>query len=386
MKSNITFIGLGYIGLPTALLASNNRNFFYGFDIDKEKIDNLKNKLCYLKEEKIQKVFNKKFKLIKFVSKLPLSEIYVVCVPTPIKKLKNNFFIEDSSIINGVFNDLGKILKKNDLVIIESTCSPNTAYNFYEKTRKEKKIEFFVATCPERAIPGATIDEILYNPRIIGGVNRASAVRAKNFYKEFIKGKILLTSSINAELSKLFENTYRDVNIALANQFDEICKKFKTNYKEVFELANYHPRVNIHNPGIGVGGHCIPVDPWFLLDRRYKDKLFYQSRIIDFKKKKIIFSKIIFLLKKNIDKKILLFGTSYKEDTDDVRNSSALEFALKAKKIIKNVNIYDPNNNSINNISDIDVKKSRFDLVIVFVKHSWLKKNKIKTKKIIFIS
>ena len=373
---NITVIGMGFIGLPTALLLANSRTLVNCIDINKDKISQLKKGNLSLKEGGIKNLFNKKKKFLKFSDKILKSNTYIVCLPTPTKKIDKFYYKQDLKIINKLFSQLEKILKKNDLVIIESTCPPRTALNFYKKI--SKKIKFHVSTCPERAIPGSTIHEMTNNSRIIGSSSNLAYKKTRMIYDKFAKGKIYRTSLVEAELIKLYENTFRDVNIALSTELQKIAEKYSVNSEKIFQLANLHPRVNFLKSGVGVGGHCIPVDPWFLI-KRDKNSIIYNSRVINLKQEDKIFNKIKRIVNKK--KNILLFGITYKENVDDIRNSPALNIIKKIKRINTKVNIFDPINDSFNNINIKDLRKKKFDLLIIFVKHDWLKKNFINYKK-----
>ena len=380
--NKISVVGMGYIGLPTAILISSPKNKIICIDNNEEKIQTLSQGNIYLKEQKIINQFKRKKSFLSFFNNIQLSDTYIICVPTPVKKISNSFYKEDLSILNSVLKTLKKKIKKDDLVIIESTCPPGTAAKFYNKVKK--KINFHIAVCTERAMPGSTIQEMVFNNRIIGASSKEAFKRAENIYKKFTKGKIYQMSLEEAELIKLFENAYRDTNIALSNEMDTICKKFKVNSKNVIKMANLHPRVNIHNPGIGVGGHCIPVDPWFLIEKKTKNhSMIYNARTLNLKKENEVYKDLIKILDKR--KKILFFGVTYKENTDDLRNSSSLKIIKKLFKKIPSAYIFDPINITHNNIDKKDIKKQKFDFLIIFVKHSWLLNNHIKANKKIFL-
>jgi nucleotide sugar dehydrogenase len=380
--NKITVIGLGYIGLPMSLLLASKKLRINAYDVDKNKIDDLNKGICTLGENKIVKLFEKKSLFLNFTNKLSSSDIYIICVPTPVKKINNYYYKSDLKILNNVFNKLKKIIKKNDLVIIESTCPPLTAINMYNKICKEKNVD--IAVCPERAIPGNTIEEMTNNDRIIGCSNKIVFKKISKLYNSFNKGKKHFCSLIEAELTKLFENTYRDVNIALSNELDSICSNFGANSKTVISKSNLHPRVNILEPGIGVGGHCIPVDPWFLINKKNKkDSIIFCSRKINLDREKKITKKILSFINKKKCENILCYGATYKPDTEDTRNSPALNIYFNLRRKTRaNVEIYDPFLDQSNYTSLI---KKKFDLIIVLVKHKNYNKLIFKTKhKMIF--
>ena len=220
---------------------------------------------------------------------------------------------------------------------------------------------------------------------VIGTDNKKSFLKVKNIYKFISKGKINFCKPIEAELIKLFENTYRDVNIALANEFKNISDKYSADFKLALNYANKHPRVNIHNSGIGVGGHCIPVDPWFLINNKIKNSLIYLSRKINTNKTiqtlKVIEKKI---QKINKNKKILIFGVTFKENVSDIRNSPAYLIAKKILDKYDNIKVYDPHNVKLNNISFKNLRKTKFEYVFILVKHNKLPK--INTNKVEILS
>jgi len=224
--------------------------------------------------------------------------------------------------------DISKILKKGDLVILESTVSPGTTTGIVKKLLEQSNLkagqDFDLAYISEKAIPGNTIYEMINNDRIIGGINEPSKKRAAELYSLFVKGNIHLTDCTTAETTKLIENAYRDVNIAFANELALICEALKINVWETINLANKHPRVNVHLPGPGVGGHCIAIDPWFLIEQKY-GKLIRAAREINDSMPKIVFDKTLEIIKTNNiqNPAIGILGIAYKKNVDDVRLSPA---------------------------------------------------------------
>ena len=375
--NNITIIGLGYIGLPLACILGKI-NKITCIDNNKSKISNLKKKIIPFKEKNLDILFKKNFSNLNFQDKILKTknkETYIVCVPTPLKKKK-----ADLHYLYNVFEDLKKVLKKDDLVIIESTIPPGTTHNFYKKYNFQKK-NINLAYCPERAIPGKTIYEMQNNFRIIGGINLTSSLQAKKIYK-LVSKKIIITNSIEAEIAKLAENTFRLVNISLANEMNKICEKHNIKSKELFKITNLHPRVNYLNPGIGIGGHCIPIDPVFL-NKNNDVKLINTSLSVDKMTTSKVIKSILSNIKNKSKEKILCLGVTYKENVDDLRESSALKIISKLKKRIKNLKIYDPCNKSLNNITEKKLHNYKFDLVIFLVNHKKIKKLNINSKKIL---
>ena len=375
--NNIQVIGLGYIGFPLACLLAKKRKIIC-VDVDKSKILNLKKKKLPFKEKELKNLFKKNFKNLFFEQSITQKKkvsTYIICVPTPLKNNK-----AELKYLYNVMEELKKILKKNDLVIIESTIPPGTTQKIYKKYDFYKK-KINLAYCPERAIPGNTLFEMQNNYRIIGGINPSSSLKAKKIYKLFCK-KSLITNSIEAEISKLAENTHRLVNISLTNEINELCKNYGVQSKNLFKITNLHPRVNYLKPGIGIGGHCIPIDPLFL-NQKKQIQLIDTSIIVDNQLTSKIVKSIFSKIKNKKKDKILCLGATYKENVDDLRESAAIKIIDKLKKNIKNIHIYDPLNKSLNNINEKKLKNYKFDLVIYLVNHDKFKNIKIKSTRIL---
>lgn len=349
MKKRITVIGLGYVGLPTLLILSENKKFITsGYDNDQNKIKLLKEGSTNLNEREIHTLLKKNLKNLIISNKINESEVFIICVPSNInKKLRQNFLpLFDS--INKIIN----VLKKKDLIIIETTSEVGTTemiQKYIYKKKKSlfnnsyKKPSFYVAYCPERVFPGNTIFEIKNNPRLIGGINKKSNIEAKNFFKSFCK-KIFLTDSKIAETVKLVENAYRNVQIGFVNELANYAEKNKLNVSKIIELSNLHPRINLLKPGIGVGGHCIPIDPYFLIKNQSKEfKLIQASMQANENRPKIISKNLIKIIKKRNIKELSLFGLTYKPNIDDFRESPAVSILKKLllQKKLK-INLVDP--------------------------------------------
>ena len=280
INKKICVIGLGYIGLPTAAVLANKGYEVYGVDIN-EKIVNTVNKgnihivETDLKKEVYLAVSSGN---LKAYTELKPCEIYIICVPTPLKTEKGIPF-PNTDFILSVAKSIAKIVKSNDMIILESTSPVGTTEKIKSIILNEglntKNIHF--AYCPERVIPGNIISELLDNDRIIGGITSKGTKEVAKFYKSFVRGNIVETSAKNAEMCKLVENSYRDVNIAFANELSLICDRENINVWELINLANKHPRVNILQPSTGVGGHCIAVDPWFIIARDNKNTRLIKS-------------------------------------------------------------------------------------------------------------
>ena len=387
IKKKISIIGQGYVGLPISLLLSKNSQQVSAFDINTKLINKFKNGsyglLCE-NEEDVVKLYLSQYKKrnLEFTDILSESDIYVVCVPTPITNQNKPDLKHVYSAVSGIC----KFLKKDDLIIIESTIAIGSIDKIQKlilKKSKIKNLKYHIAYCPERVLPGNALNEIIKNDRVVGGINKKSQTLAKNFYKIFVKGSINATSVGVAEFTKLSENAFRDINIAFANELSILCQKNNVNYNEVIKYANKHPRVNILKPGIGVGGHCIPIDPWFLIENYKKDfSIIKNSRLVNINKSIQISKNIINILNSNkaIKKNdsILFLGLSYKENIGDVRESPAIKIInYVSKKInqkifvndpyVKDNIFYDKKNITQCNLSRV-IKKSKF--IVILVGHS----------------
>ncbi|MBD3231384.1 nucleotide sugar dehydrogenase [Candidatus Dependentiae bacterium] len=386
---NISILGLGYIGLPTGILAAQSGLNVYGYDIDKNKLKQISKGNSTIVEPEItsrlyEVLKNKKFQVI---DELKDSDCFVIAVPTPFKKNKKNNLADLSFVYDAAFK-IAKVLAPGNLIILESTVPVGTTEkiaNFLEKKSGLKLgIDFFVAHCPERVLPGKIFEELIKNDRVIGAACDKSAELAKNFYSKFVSGKLYFTDDKTAEMVKLVENSYRDVSIAFANQIADLAQCTKINPFNVISLANKHPRVNILNPGCGVGGHCIAVDPWFLIEAFPKktNLLKVARKINDEKPEKIIKQTLlqikIFHEEKKRKPNCLILGLTFKPNVDDMRESPALKIAkkLNRKKIILNLSVCEPNiaTEKIKSlgfepvVEILDGIKSA-DIILVLVKH-----------------
>ncbi len=338
--------GLGYIGLPTAVLLANHNISVTGVDINDKVVDSVNAGKMHIIEPGLnvllkEAVNNGRLK----ASKSPESaDVFIISVPTPFKGEHE----PDLSYIKNACSMLAPVLKKGDLIILESTSPVGTTekiaewlaqdrpdLTFPQKAGEDADIQ--LAHCPERVLPGKIIKEIVENDRIIGGMTKKSAQMASDFYKTFVKGKIIQTNARTAEMSKLTENSFRDVNIAFANELSVICDKLDIDVWELISLANLHPRVNILKPGCGVGGHCIAVDPWFIVDANPGEaRLIATARKVNDEKPEFVVKKIEESMRelnqagKSPDKiKIACLGLSYKPDIDDLRESPAIKIVKK---------------------------------------------------------
>jgi len=342
----VCILGMGYIGMPTACMLANNGYEVIGVEIDSEIINKLNSGKLHIDEPDLEEMFLKAYKdkKIKVMAELEKSDVYIIAVQTPL----NNQRKADLSHVISATNMIKDYISNGCLVILESTSPPGTTRNIigdiiYRSTGLKAGRDYYLAFCPERVLPGKIVYELVNNDRIIGGINEESAKKAEILYKSFVKGKIITTTLEIAEFVKLAENTFRDINIAFSNELAIICEKYGINVWEVIQFANLHPRVNILNPGPGVGGHCIPIDPWFILENvDVKDTLIEKSRHINDNVPFRISDKIADILIGYKKPKVTIFGVSYKENIGDTRKSPAIVIYNELTKKGINVSAYDP--------------------------------------------
>jgi len=353
-KMQVVVMGLGYIGLPTAALIASKNISVIGVDIRTDVVDTINRGEIHIVEPDLDGLVKNVVdrKLFKAKAKPEQADVFLIAVPTPFKDNHN----PDISFVESAVGMIIPFLKKGDLVILESTSPVGTTEKIKEMIYEKKpylleneKDSIFIAYCPERVLPGKIIFELEHNDRVIGGINHHSTVKAIEFYSLFVKGNLHITNSKTAEMCKLVENSYRDVNIAFANELSIICDDFDVNVWELIEMANKHPRVNILKPGCGVGGHCISVDPWFLVSQfPKKTKIIYSSRQINDYKPVWVIEKIKNKVvewknKYNKEPVIACMGLSFKSDIDDLRESPALYIVQELTKEFGKVIACEPN-------------------------------------------
>ena len=379
-------IGLGYIGLPTAAVIAKSNICVNGYDINENRVNLINSGHIDFQEPGLESLLkelikSKKFKAFK---KLIPSDIYIIAVPTPLINKGSGIPEPDISYILGAAKDIAKKIKKDDLVIIESTSPVGTTERIASLISNisglDKTLLNF-AYCPERAIPGNTLSELVNNDRVIGGLNKRSTTLSKEFYRKFSKGKILETNSQTAELIKLTENAYRDVNIAFANEMSIICDNLNVNVFELIKLANRHPRVNILNPGCGVGGHCISIDPWFIASHfPSQTPLIQTSRNVNNEKTEWSISKITNTIKDfendNYHRaKVGFLGLTFKPDIDDMRESPAIKIVSYFSRNYSRILISDPNINYLKGFDLMSYKDliKESDIIVILVAHKEFK-------------
>ena len=322
----VTVMGLGYVGLPLASVLATSSFEVLGVDVNPYIVDLVNKGKVHIEEPGIKTVVEAAVRSGKLkASREPQeADVFILAVQTPLDLETKK---ADLSYLKGAAERIVPYLRKGNLVIVESTIPPRTTKNvvkpILEKSGLKVGEEVYLAHCPERLLPGNTLYELVHNDRIIGGVNRESAEKAAEFYRKFVKGNLYLTDSTTAEVAKLMENTFRDVNIALANEFALICEEYGVNVWEAIALANKHPRVNIHRPGAGVGGHCLPKDPWLLLQGYSGARLIPTARDINEEMPRVVVSQIEEMVRGIEKPKVVVLGVAYKGNTDDPRNSPA---------------------------------------------------------------
>lgn len=348
-KRMINVIGLGYIGLPTALILASKRCEVIGTDSNKDLVRKL-NKGQITFEEKGLDIFFEAAVAgnIKFTTECVEADAYIVAVPTPYDK--KNKKINPSYVIQAAKSVL-KCCKEDSIIIIESTISPKTIDTYIRPLvhchNKEEGTEVQLAHAPERIIPGNMIYELEHNPRTIGVDNEETGRKIRDIYSCFCQGEIILTDIRTAEMTKVVENTYRDINIAFANELAKICRFDDMDVYEIIRIANKHPRVNILNPGPGVGGHCISVDPWFLVgDYPGLANIILAARKINDSMPEFVLKRMSVIMEEHGIhdlSRVGLYGLTYKEDVDDIRESPALQLLDCMKKHLANgIRTYDP--------------------------------------------
>jgi len=377
MNKKIVVLGIGYVGLPLAIMLAKVGYKVTGVDINKKTVKTIREGSLPIKEKHIETIFNDgKVKQNFRVSDKPCeADVFIVCVQSPLDSVSK---LPDLSYIVSAIESINPFLKKGNLIIVESTLPPFTCRKVITPliengTKLKVGEDIFLAHCPERVMPGEAFYELIHNNRIIGGINPKSAYLAREIYASFVKGDIDLTDDVTAEMIKLMENTYRDVNIALANEFSLVTETLGVDIKKAIKLANKHPRVKILSPGIGVGGHCIPKDPWFLIHSDPKNtSLILTARKVNEGMPEKVASKIRRFLKDVRDPKIVALGMTYKPDSDDLRESPSLEVIRILKEDGYDVTEYDNFVEGHKYNSILNIAKNA-DCVVILVEHTSIK-------------
>lgn len=386
--NKICVIGLGYIGLPTAAVFASRKVKVVGVDINKHAVDTINQGKIHIVEPDldilVHSVVNDGF--LK-ASMLPEeADAFIIAVPTPFKGDNHE---PNLDYIKAASKSVAKVLKKGNLVILEST-SPVGATEQMARWIAEERVDLTfphqcgetsdikIAHCPERVLPGQVIRELIENDRIIGGMTKKCTEHAVDLYKIVVKGECIKTDARTAEMAKLTENSFRDVNIAFANELSILCDKLNINVWELIKLANRHPRVNILQPGCGVGGHCIAVDPWFIVHQNPDEaKIIKTAREVNDDKPNFVIKKIKERVKDILQPKIACLGLAFKPDIDDLRESPALDIVARLANEKYQILAVEPNIKELplrlqdKNVSLVCLNQAleEADVVVILVKH-----------------
>lgn len=386
----INVIGLGYIGLPTALMMASHGIEVVGTDYNEKLVATLKMGKTTFKEKGLDDLFNKAIESgIMFSTEYQVTDTYIISVPTPYDSFSKKV---DPSYIVSALKEVMKVCPKGAKVVIESTISPGTIDRYIrpEIIKNGFKIgeDIHLIHAPERIIPGNMIYELINNNRTIGADNEEIGKSIVRLYASFCKGNIVLTDIKTAEMTKVIENTFRAVNIAFANELAKICRHADMDVYEIIKICNMHPRVNILQPGPGVGGHCISVDPWFLVgDYPRMAKLIEQALDINNSMPEYVLKRVYEIMlenKLNDITRVGLYGLTYKENVDDIRESPTLQLLESQKQhISKGLKVYDPfvkDDIVDNQYHSLDAFVEDIDLVVIMVKHNEIRDNLEKLK------
>ncbi|QIZ66047.1 UDP-N-acetyl-D-mannosamine dehydrogenase [Geobacillus subterraneus] len=386
----VCVIGLGYIGLPTATVLANNGFEVHGVDINEKAVELINNGQVHIYEPDLDIMVKKAVESGNLkASVIPeKADVFIIAVPTPFKENHK----PDLTYVEQATRSISPYLEPGNIVILESTSPVGTTEKVAEwilEEREDLSIDenrenrIFVSHCPERVLPGKILKELIENNRIIGGINEESTKRTVGFYKSFVKGKILETNARTAELSKLAENAFRDVNIAFANELSMICDELDINVWELINLANHHPRVNILQPGPGVGGHCIAVDPWFIVDAAPETaKLIRTARMVNDSKPYFVIEKIKEATKNLQNPTIACLGLAFKANVDDLRESPAVKIVKELSAIYdQTIYVAEPHIEELpKDLLELNVRLvktedaiEKADVVVLLVDHDYFK-------------
>ncbi|MDD2620709.1 MAG: nucleotide sugar dehydrogenase [Syntrophomonadaceae bacterium] len=372
----ICILGLGYIGLPTAAILASHGKEVIGVDTDRCLLELLGEGKVPINEPELEPMIKKcrQDNNLKLRLAPEEADVFIVAVPTPCKEDKN---CDLSSVINAVISII-PCLKSGNLLVIESTIPPGTCDEFISPLLNDAGFrtgeDIHLAFCPERVLPGQILQELIGNSRIIGGYTPACARMAADLYKVFVKNEIILTDLKTAEMVKLAENTYRDANIALANEFTLICNYLAIDAVKVIDMANKHPRVNILNPGPGVGGHCLAVDPYFIVQKAPSlARIISAARSINKQMPGYIAAKVKGLINGVKFPKIAVLGLSYKGNVADLRESPALEIVNLLIEEGLEIMIFDPHFREDKKLNELAATVKNADLILILTDHSGFK-------------
>lgn len=381
----VNVIGLGYIGLPTALMMASHGVEVIGTDYNKELVATLNAGKTTFKEKGLDELFqNALASGIKFTTEYQVTDTYIVSVPTPYDKFSKKV---DACYVVEAVKDVMRVCPKGATVVVESTVSPGTIDKYVRPVIEENGFtigeDINLVHAPERIIPGNMVYELLHNNRTIGADGKAIGEKVKTLYSSFCQGEIVVTDIRTAEMTKVVENTFRAVNIAFANELAKICRHDNMDVYEIIKICNMHPRVNILQPGPGVGGHCISVDPWFLVgDYPSLAKVIDESMKTNDGMPDFVLNRIYEIMKEKglTDvSRVGLYGLTYKENVDDMRESPTLQLLESQERhLATGLKVYDPfitKDVVKNQYHDLDTFLADVDMVVVMVKHTEIREN-----------
>lgn len=377
-RPDVTVVGLGYIGLPTASLLATKGMRVLGVDVSERVVDTIRRGDIHIKEPELDVLVRSAVhsgNLTAATTPRP-SDVYVIAVPTPFRE----GYEPDLSYVEAATASLAPHLRAGDLVILESTSPVGTTQQVALRLRAARpdlvdgeRFSVFVAHCPERVLPGQILRELVQNDRVVGGVDRASTAAAAAFYRRFVSGEVVETDARTAEMCKLVENSFRDLNIAFANELSMVCHKLGINVWELIRLANRHPRVNILQPGPGVGGHCLAVDPWFVVSSAPEEaRLIRLGREVNVAKTHWVVQRVLERAGRFRSPVVAVLGLAYKPDIDDLRESPALEIARELRGRIEGLVLAcEPNLRRFDEfpLTDLDECLDRADVIVALVAH-----------------
>lgn len=389
----VAVVGLGYIGLPTAAVLASRGLDVVGIDINQHAVDTINKGRIHIVEPDLDIVVRSVVSTgkLKATTAPEQADAFLIAVPTP---FTGSDHLPDLSYIESAAKAIAPVLQRGNLVILESTSPVGTteklagwmAQHRPDLTFPAKSVahpDIYIAHCPERVLPGHVLTELVSNDRVIGGMSFACATKAAKLYKTFVRGECVLTNTRTAEMAKLTENSFRDVNIAFANELSIICEKLKINVWELIKLANRHPRVNILNPGPGVGGHCIAVDPWFIVSSAPEEaKLIKQARLVNDSKPHYVIQKVETAADQFKKPVIACLGLSFKADIDDLRESPAVDIVRNLhNNSIGELLLVEPNIDSIPpnlkmdglTMHSLDEALEKANIILILVDHKEFK-------------
>ena len=386
----VNVIGLGYIGLPTALMMASHGIDVVGTDYNKELVGTLNSGHTTFKEDGLDELFHSALDAgIKFSTEYQVTDTYIVSVPTPYDKFSKKV---DACYVVAAVKSVLEVAPKGATIVVESTVSPGTMEKFVRPAVEQAGFvtgeDIHLVHAPERIIPGNMVYELLHNNRTIGADERVIGEKIKKLYSSFCQGEIVVTDIKTAEMTKVVENTFRAVNIAFANELARICRHDNMDVYEIIKICNMHPRVNILQPGPGVGGHCISVDPWFLVgDYPSLAKVIDESMKTNDSQPDFVLNRIYEIMKENhlADvNRVGLYGLTYKENVDDIRESPTLQLLESQERhLATGLKVYDPfvtRDVVANQYHGLDKFLADVDMVVIMVKHNEIKENVDKLK------